>query len=64
MSPCHLILASCGIDATCCPSPCPALAAPDSSIAGEFLHHDTPPGGEEEQDVEVEVLFRAPQQSN
>ena len=45
MSPCHLILASCGIVAACCPSPCPALAAPDSSIAGEFLHHDTPPGG-------------------
>ena len=37
------------------------LVAPDSSIAGEFLHHDTHPGGEEEH---VEVLFRAPQQSN
>ena len=37
----HLILASCCNVAACCPSPCPDLAAPDSSIAGEFLDHDT-----------------------
>ena len=59
----HLILVSCCNVAACCPSPCPDLAAPDSSIAGEFLDHDTHRGlggGE----GEVEVLFRAPQQSN